>query len=66
MKEVKCMQKEVETVTKEFEKLFEENRDKIMEEMKEKRITVDQIVSPPSVKCNPGEVCHGGDIYKPK
>jgi len=55
------MSKEVETITKEFEKLVEENREKVLEDMKKKQSPAAQ-VNPPNVKCSAGEVCHGGDL----
>jgi hypothetical protein len=52
------MPSEVDTITKEFEKLLEEQGDLLSKEIKDNSHPVDQL----KVRCTAGEVCHGGDL----
>ncbi len=59
------MAKEIDTITKEFEKLVEENREEVTKAIEQNKEAVSQL-EPVRVRCTPGEVCHGGDIIQPK
>ncbi len=55
------MPNETETITKEFEKLLEEQGDLLSKEIKDNSHAKAQL----RVGCSTGEVCHGGDIIRP-